>query len=508
MKNIGLPESISEIDDLLLQVEAEECRQSLKTFAKAVWPIIEPVPFVDGMPIDALVAHFEAVERGEITRLVVNIPPRHTKSTFLVIFRVWVWLRNPEERFLCASYSLDLSTRDNLRARRIIEDPWFQARFGKDFQLAGDQNVKRYFENTARGYQMAISVDGGTTGQGGSYLILDDPHNADEAHSDVERSSAVTWFREVWTNRLNDQSTGRMIVVGQRIHDEDVCGYILRERPDWVHLNLAAFYEPDRHCTTPVWSDPRKEENELLWPQRFPREVLEALQRDLGSMGFAAQYQQRPVPAGGGKFKKAWFRYFSQNNEYYILETPEGPKYALISYCRYFVTVDLAISQKQSADYTVISVWCVTPTADMLLVERLRARWDNPEQQKQIILIFQRFHLMFASVENVAYQLSIIQQLLQRGLPIKEYNPRGKGDKVVRATTAAVYYEQGKIYHPKEALWLQEWEDEYLMFPMGGKDDQVDTGSMAADELAALGSGFEVLDESYSDRLDSFMGYR
>src|SRR6266700_179710 len=185
------------IDAFLLQVEAEECRRSLRTFAKSVWHIIEPTPFIDGMPIDAMVEHLEAVTRGSIRKLVINIPPRHTKSTLVsVIWPVWVWLQSPSERFLCASYSLDLSTRDNLRKRRIIADPWFQARFGKLFQLAGDQNVKRYFENTERGYQMALSVDGGTTGQGGSYLLLDDAHNADEAHSDVERQSALIWFRE------------------------------------------------------------------------------------------------------------------------------------------------------------------------------------------------------------------------------------------------------------------------------------------------------------------------
>ncbi len=478
---VGKPPA-GNIDALLLQVEAEECRRSLKTFMRSVWPIIEPTPFADGMPIDAMVEHLEAVTRGEIRRLVINIPPRHTKSSLLTVWRAWSWIQNPAERFLCASYSLDLSTRDNLRVRRIIEDPWFQTRFGKTFQLAGDQNVKRYFENTERGYQMATSVNGSATGQGGSVLVLDDAHNADEAHSDADRQSALIWFREVWTNRLNDQKNDKMVVVGQRIHDSDVCGYILHERPDWVHLNLPAYYEPESRCITSIWSDPRTEEGQLLWPERFGKDVLDGLKRDLGSMGFAAQYQQRPVPAGGGQFKKLWFRYFTQEDTHYCLESPDAIKRILIESCQKIITVDLAISQKQSADYTVISVWAITPDRELLLIDCLREHLDNPDQQKHIQLLYQRYQPGYIQIENVAYQLAIIQQLLRMGLPAREYRP--VKDKVSRASTAAVLYEAGRVYHPRTASWLADWEDELLMFPMGAHDDQVDTVSMACDAVS------------------------
>ena len=262
--------------------EALECRRSLKKFMRAVWPIVEPKPFIDGWCVDAIVEHLEAITRGDIRKLVINIPPRHTKSLMLVIWRAWIWTQEPDAQILGASYSLALSIRDNVRVRRILEDPWFQDRYGKEFQPAGDQNVKSYFENTRRGYQMALSVDGGTTGQGGSYLVLDDAHNASEAYSEAERETAVTWFREVWTNRLNNQERDKMVTVGQRIHENEVYGYILRERPDWTHLNLPAEYEPSRHCTTAIgWSDPRKTEGELLWPERFSRKTLERAQTRL-----------------------------------------------------------------------------------------------------------------------------------------------------------------------------------------------------------------------------------
>jgi phage terminase large subunit-like protein len=400
-------------------IQAERCKRSLKTFAKGVWPIVEPMPFIEGWCFDAIVTHLEALARGDIRKLVITIPPRHTKSLTLVIWRAWLWTQNPEAQILGASYSYALSLRDNLRVRRILEDPWFTERYGTLFQMASDQNIKSYFENTRKGYQMAISVDGGsTTGLGGSFLVLDDAHNATDAHSDAKCEAALNWFREVWTNRLNNQETDKMLAVGQRIRDMDVCGYILSERPDWEHLNLPAYYEPARKCITSIgWEDPRTVEGELLWPERFSKETLEGLRRDLGTNGFSAQYQQTPVPAGGGTFKEVWFRYLSIQGDNYVLETPTGLKHIQIAQCWRFTVVDLAISSKQDADYTVIQTYDVTPQNELLLIEQIRGHFDNPEQQKLIRLVHMRLHPRFVQVETVAYQLALVQQL--RGAPIQ-----------------------------------------------------------------------------------------
>lgn len=486
-------------DMLLLMVDAEEKRRSLKQFVMGAWSTVEPSPYVDGWAVDAICEHLEALISGAIRFLLINIPPRHSKSTICsVLWPVWCWLQKPEDRFLCASYSLDLAIRDNLKKRNLIESPWFQDRYKDlfcvdmvnatlqsthDFVLSGDQNAKRFFTNDHLGYQLATSVGSTTTGQGGSKLLIDDPHSAMEAHSAAERLSAATWFRETWSNRMNDASKDVMIVIGQRIHEEDISGIIINERKDWTHLNLPAEYEPSNKCHTLIgWSDPRTNEGELLWPERFNQETLNRYKRDLGSLGFAAQYQQRPVPASGGQFKKQWFRYFEQSGDFYLLETPDDRLSFPINKCQIFMTVDLAISLKQSADYTVISVWTMTPSKDLLLIDRVRAHLDNPDQQKQISVLYQRYHPTHIDIENVAYQLAIIQQLRKQGLPVKEFKPIR--DKVSRASSAAIYYEAGMVYHPKNALWLQEWEDELLMFPMGSHDDQVDTVSMACDLLA------------------------
>jgi predicted phage terminase large subunit-like protein len=499
--------AIADVSRLLdLQaIQAERYKRSLKAFIVASWHIVEPAPFVDGYVVDALVEHLEAVTSGQIRKLVINIPPRHSKSTLIsVIWPVWDWLQIPEDKFLCASYSLDLSTRDNRRKRMLIESPWFQERYASHFSLMPDQNQKRFFENDKQGYHMAVSVDGATTGQGGSKLILDDPHSAADAHSDKNTESALRWFREVWTNRLNDQNKDAMVTVGQRIRENDVCGYIIKERPDWIHVDLPAFYEPSRHCTTPIWTDWRKEENELLWPERFSQHALDGLRRDLGSIGFAAQYQQSPVPSGGGTFKKHWLRYYSIEPDQYVMEAPDGVKRVLTEKCRKFITVDLAISQKQSADYTVISVWAVTPERELLLIDCVRDHFDNPEQQKQIQLMYQRHKPGYIQIESVAYQLAIIQQLWRLGLPVREYKP--VRDKVSRASTASVFYEAGRVYHPQGASWLHEWESELLMFPMAEHDDMVDTVSMACDAISGPASSADDHIEAMKQRLAKMRG--
>ncbi len=564
----------SQADAILLAVDAEEKRRCFKAFKLAVWHIIEPAPYVDGWCQDALDEHLEAVTRGDIRKIVINVPPRHTKSSELVIWRAWLWTQDPQAQILAASYALSLSIRDNMKVRRILEDPWFIERYGKEIQvrdasveMAHDSNQKAYFENTCQGFQKAISVGSGTTGNGGGVLIIDDLHNATEAHSDLDRDSAVRWFREVWTNRANDQETARFVAVGQRIHENDVCGYILKERPDWTHLNLPAEYEPARKCYTffdnekrrvsepietevksfttpgkkykltfvdgkasnctcesrffhldepckhmrtakfpasgllPFWQDPRTQEGELLWPQRFSRTTLDMLKRDLGSGGYAAQYQQSPVPATGGTFQEAWKCYFEIEGDYYILHTKYGKRKAVsIRTCRNEAVCDLATSERQQSDFFVIEVWAITPENECLLLHQVRGHFNNPDQQKRAIEVYERYAPSKFWVEQVAYQLAYIQQLRSYeikeeiapdvyrvvkvvSIPVMSWKPFR--DKEVRASVAAVKMEAGDMYWLQGAAYLIELEPEIFKFPKSAKKDQVDCHSMIADILSS-----------------------
>lgn len=478
-------------DAILKALDIDQYRGpgTLKRFLVDVWHILEPgTEFVDGWVIDAICLHLEAVTWGTILRLVINIPPRHTKSTFLVAWRVWTWIQLPDARFLAASYKDHLALRDNQRVREIIEDPWFQSRFGELFKLAENQNAKYFFKNDLQGYHMAFSVAGSVTGDGGNFLVIDDPHSATEADSEADRVAALGWFRGSWSNRLNNQKTDRMVVIGQRIHDDDICGYILKERKDWTALILPSEFEPARRCITydkdgnEFWRDPRTTEGELLWEARFDQQALDGLKRDLGSNGYSAQYQQSPVPAKGGTFKERWIRYFEIKDEYFSLSAGDSTKVWKRSDCWIFAVIDPAISLKQEADFTVLQIWACTPDNEVLLLAQVRDHLDNPEQKQTIESFYKQWPWEALHIETVNYQLALFQQLRKTGIPVREYKP--VRDKVARASTAAIKMEAGDMYFLLGAAYLIDLISEILKFPKAAHDDQVDGLSMACDVVS------------------------
>lgn len=359
--------------------------------------------------MDAIIEHLEAALNGQIHRLVVNLAPGHAKSTiFSVALPAWCWTFEPTSRWLCASHSLDLAMRDNSNCRALIESEWYQSLFSHTVHIKEDQNQKGFFENTQRGYRMCTSVGAKGTGKRATHLLIDDPNDSRATQLDLEATKS--WFGRTWMSRLNDMQFGTMITVGQRIHQEDLTGHI--RKLGWECLSLPSEFEPTTKCFTSIgWSDPRTEEGELLWPEKFPKEVLDSLKAGLGSINYAAQYQQSPVPSDGGQFKSQWIRYFSQQDDAYILHTPNGNKSILKAECWRFTVVDLAISSKQSADYTVIQTWDVTPQNDLLLIDQVRGRFDNPTQQRIIKQVYVTLNPRFIKIESVGYQLALIQQL-------------------------------------------------------------------------------------------------
>ena len=484
--------------DLLLQAtEAEECRRSFALFAQKAWHVIEPgKPFVDNWHLDAIAEHLEAVTRGQIKRLLVNMPPRHGKSSYIdVLWFAWDWLHHPEHRWLCASYAQALAIRDNMRCRRIIESKWFQERYGNVFNLRDDQNAKIKFENDRLGCRQAVSVgSAGTTGEGGDVLLIDDPHPIEQKRSDLKRETVLDWFANTWMSRLNDEATGATVVVGQRVHEQDVSGYIIEGNAgdNWVHLSLPSEYEPEAKCRTFLpsgklfWQDPRTEDGELLYPQRFPEHVIEEKKRTHGPEGFAAIHQQRPTPAGGGTFKFKHERVFTETYDHYILHTTKGDIPVAKDDCELYLSVDPAISEEQKADYCVIQTWAKTPIKDILLLDQRRDHWSHPDQQVEIQDAFNEDpSILFVAVETVAYQAALFQDLVMLGIPCRPFKPHK--DKEARAAAAAIWQQNGKMYFRQNAPWLPALQKEIYKFPKASKDDQVDAISLAS--IAARSRG-------------------
>jgi len=201
-----------------VKVERELATRSLREFVRQAWHVVEPsTPFVSGWHIDAICAHLEAITRGEIRNLLINVPPRHMNSLLVsVFFPAWEWIRWPERRWLYSSYAATLSIRDSVKCRRLIESPWYQARWGHVFALTTDQNAKMRFDNNRSGYRLSTSVGGSVTGEGGDRIVCDDAHKVDEVESDTSRKGALDWWDVAMSTRVNDPKTSAKVVVMQR----------------------------------------------------------------------------------------------------------------------------------------------------------------------------------------------------------------------------------------------------------------------------------------------------
>jgi len=316
------PDNVADTKDEFRKQQAE---RSLHEFIRQMWPRMDPAPFVDGWHIRVICEHLEAVCRGEIKRLIINIPPRHCKSLLVsVAYPAWCWARRsddplsgPATSFLYASYAQNLSVRDSRKCRALIESDLYQKRWGDRFKIISDQNTKTRFETDAMGYRLATSVGGALTGEGAAIIILDDPNRADEAESAVKREAVLEWWKLTMSNRLNSPAGGAFVVVQQRLHEEDLSGYLMNKKIEqdrdfgkWERLVLPARYEPQHpHASA---RDMRAREGALLWPQRFSAAYLRDQETEMGSYGFAGQYQMRPAPRKGGLFEIEWWQYVDE----------------------------------------------------------------------------------------------------------------------------------------------------------------------------------------------------
>ena len=444
--------------------EALKAEESLAEFFRQAWPIMEPgVQYIHGWHIDAICEHLEAVTRGEIRKLLINMPPRHAKSSLVsVAWPAWEWIKRPWMKYLYSSYSMVLSIRDSVACRRLISSPWYQANWGSSFTLVEDVNLKQRFENTQHGYRIATSVGGAVTGEGGNRVVTDDPHNVKEAESAVTREGVLDWWSQAMSTRLNDPRKDAFVVVMQRVHDNDLSGKLIRDG-DYYHLCLPCRYEGVKTHWKIGWQDPRTKEGELLWPERFDEKAISEMETTLGSYAAAAQLQQRPTPAEGGIFKKAWFK--SYEHRPFFVRTIES--------------WDTATSESEIAAYSVGQVWGETTEGDYYLLHVERARYTFPQLKASVIALHKKFNGTAVLVEDKSSGRQICQELGRgRRIPIIPIQP-GRQDKVARAMACSAIIESGAVYLPAQAPWLADFMQEILTFPKSDFKDQVDSMTQA-----------------------------
>lgn len=458
-------------------IQGERARRRLAEYVRQAWHVVEPTtPYIHGWHIDAIAEHLEAVTAGQIRNLVINVPPRHAKSLIISVFwPTWEWASAPERRWLFSSYAASLSTRDSLKCRRLIESQWYQRNWGHLYALTSDQNVKTRFENDRTGYRIATSVGGSATGEGGDRIVVDDPHNVQEAESDTVRAGVLRWWDEVMSTRLNDPRVGAKVIVMQRVHEQDLTGHVL-DQGGYEHLCLPCEYESRPFVSATGWRDPRGEPGELLWPERFGHPEVEELKRRLGSYAVAGQLQQRPAPAGGGMFKREWFK---------IVEAPPAEALARVRFWDFGATEDggdPSVGTRVSMDRDgIIYVEAVS-----------RGQW-SPDQTEKIVV-------QDAALDGTQVRIRLEQEPGSSGKTVVAhwikklvgYDVQGvpaTGEKPTRWRPFAAQAEAGNVRLVK-GDWNEAWLNEMAIVPYGAHDDQADSVAGAFNDLALNVRGY------------------
>ena len=458
------------------ELEAERLSRCLHAFLLAAWPLIDPSVFVPGFHFEAICDVLEQVARGEVRRLIINLPPRHGKSlTCSVAFPAWLWTKNPSWRILSASYAQPLATGHSTRARRLIETRWYQERWGQKVTLVDDHNQKASYQTTAGGGRIAVAVGGGATGEGGDLILIDDPHKLEEAFSDAARAATLDWYDGTISTRLNNPRTGAIILIAQRVHERDLSGHLL-DTGDWTHLCLPAEHEPRHPYLSP--KDPRSTPGEPLWPAHVDAEHLAIQKRQLGSMRASGQLQQLPAPTEGAIFTRDWFRW-------YHLHSPPALEEILIS-------CDLAFTGTPTSDYVVIQAWG-TAEPNYYLLAQTREHLRFTETAAAIRALSNRLHEPFPNlaptvlVEEAANGYAIIDVLRQELPNVIPYKPQG--NKLTRAHAISPTIEAGNVHLPGDpakqagAPWVEAFLHEITTLPASAYDDQVDAMTQALDRL-------------------------
>lgn len=531
--------------------DADGIRQGgLIAFVRYFWGVLEPeTPLVDGWPLWAMCEHLEAVTFGEIIRLLINVPPGFMKSLLVDVFwPAWEWgpMQRTHYRYIAFSYSASLTERDNDRFRTLIVHISYQRLYGplktkveqglsteKQAGVGLRNKTTLKVMNTHTGWKLASSVGGVGTGERGDRVIVDDPHNVVEGESDTVRSETTRWFRESVSSRFNSLDRGALIVIMQRVHEDDVSGVILSLGLNYCHLMIPWEYDSARQfdfanqqpvATAIGWTDPRCDAGDPeasdgapAWLDRFSTPAIAALQIALGPYAWAGQYQQAPTPRGGGIFQRAWWQPWQ----------PADGKFPLFEYI--VASLDSAFTEKEENDPSALTVWGVflrpeTKTRAIMLIDAWRKHlqmhgvptprnesetivlgdtaqiklrkdlaWKNRVGDEWGLVEWAAWTCRFRRVDKLLIEAKAsgitAAQELQRLHGFEDWAVQlvaPKGDKVARALAVQPTFSQQKVWAPLRD-WAEMVIDEMAVFPKGKYDDLTDSATQAIKHLRESG---------------------
>jgi len=489
----------------------------LYEFVKYFWHVLEPkTPFVDGWAIRAICEHLEAVTYGRINRFLANVPPGFSKSLLTNVFHpAWEWgpMNLPHLRSIAFSYAAHLTERDNAKFRDLVRSSEYQALYGDRFTLTSEGVEK--VANDKTGWRYASSVGGVGTGERADRVVCDDGHNIKDGESDVIRSKTVRWFDEAMSNRLNDLKKSAIVVIMQRVHENDISGHIITHEPDYEHLLIPMEWDGRRYSTSIGWTDPRTEFGELAWPERYPEDTLTRFRRN--PFLWAGQYQQSPEPRGGGIIKRDYWQY----EEIPIGKSPPNMEYIVAS-------LDSAYTKQERNDPSGFTAFGIyrdrngNPKVMMLAAWRKHLEIHGPhvdrkpnESERAWV---DRAKKEWGLVEWVAYECKRLRvdrllieakasghsvaQEMQRlyandGWGVELVDP--EGDKFARAVAVVHLWADGFVHVPASRSdpddpdslvprdWAQVAIDDCAVFPHGRYRDIVDSITQALRHLRSVG---------------------
>ena len=418
--------------------------------------------FLPNWHIEAIAYQLERVRTGEVTRLIINLPPRHLKSIMVsVAFPAFLLGHDPGRKIFGISYGADLAETHAGDFRAVVQSAWYRRAF-PNMRVARTADFDVF--TTARGYRRATSVGAAITGLGGDCFIIDDPQKPADAQSEALRNQTNKWFSNTLISRLDNKATGAIILVMQRVHLNDLTGYLLENVGDWTVLSLPAIAEADEEIAIGDGRVHMRRAGEALHPEHESLEVLEKQQRAMGSDDFAAQYQQSPVPPGGAMIKRDWLRYYDK--------APERSYRAKV-----IQSWDTAAKAGAQNDWSVCTTWLVVDEHYYLL-DLTRGRYEYPRLRDTAIALAQRYKPDAILIEEASTGIALAQELRKvvtfpvKPIPV-EHDKRG------RLYVQQAKFEAGLVLFPKGASFLPELEAELLTFPQGKNDDQVDSISQA-----------------------------
>jgi predicted phage terminase large subunit-like protein len=444
-------------------------RTDLYAFVQAFFPMISPGgDLLRNWHIEAITYALMRVMGGEITRLIITVPPRALKSICAsVAFPAFVLGHNPGRRIICVSYSESLARTHANDCRALMRSERYRLLFPRT-RISASKDTELEAMTTARGFRFATSVGGTLTGRGGNLIVIDDPMKPQDAQSQSARDSTIQWYANTLLTRLDNKARDAIIVVMQRLHSDDLVGYLL-EQGGWEHLNLPAIAEVEERIPLSRGRFYVRKLGDLLHPEREPQTVLDQIKRTMGSVEFAAQYQQTPVPPGGNLIKWSWFRSYDEEPAYHPND-------------RIIVSWDTAMSSSELSGYSV----CIVVLArgeTVYVLDVLRDRLEYPALKRKAIEIHQQWRHATRNyallIENKGSGMSLIQDLRQVNIHAVRIDP--DGDKIMRMNRQTARIEAGSVLLPTHAPWLDDFRSEMMAFPAGRHNDQVDALSQALD---------------------------